>query len=35
MSEGGEEKPKRLNIYKTHTISYDDLCLKDENKNHD
>jgi hypothetical protein len=31
MSEGGE-KPKRLIIYKTHTISYDHLCLK-ENKN--
>ena len=33
MSEGGEQKPKRLIIYKTHTISYDHLCLKEENKN--
>jgi hypothetical protein len=29
----GEEKPKTLNIYKKHTISYDHLCLKEENKN--
>jgi hypothetical protein len=33
MSEGREQKPKRLIIYKTHTISYDHLCLKEENKN--
>ena len=32
MSEGGEQKPKTLNIYKKHTISYDHLCLKEENK---
>jgi hypothetical protein len=25
MSEGGEQKPKTLIIYKTHTISYDHL----------
>jgi hypothetical protein len=33
MSERGEQKTKRLIIYKTHTISYDHLCLKEENKN--
>ena len=32
MSEGGEQKPKRLIIYKTHTINYDHLCLKEESK---
>ena len=32
MSEGGEQKPKILIIYKTHTISYDLICLKEENK---
>jgi hypothetical protein len=32
MSEGGEQKPKTLSIYKKHTISYDHLYLKEENK---
>jgi hypothetical protein len=32
MPEGGEQKPKTLIIYKKHTISYDHLCLKGENK---
>jgi hypothetical protein len=32
MSERGEQKSKRLIIYKKHTISYDHLCLKEENK---
>jgi hypothetical protein len=32
MSEGGEQKPKALIIYKKHTISYDHLCLKEEKK---
>jgi len=33
MSEGAEQKPKKLIIHKTHTINYDHLCLKEENKN--
>jgi hypothetical protein len=32
MSERGEQKTKRLIIYKKQTISYDHLCLKEENK---
>ena len=32
MSEGGEQKTKRLIIYKTHTISYDHLFRKEEKK---
>ena len=32
MSLGGEQKPKTLITYKTHTTSYDHLCLKEENK---
>jgi hypothetical protein len=32
MSEGGKQKPKTLIIYKKHTISYDHLYLKEENK---
>jgi hypothetical protein len=32
MSEGGEQKTKRLIIYKTHTISYDHLWRKEEKK---
>jgi hypothetical protein len=32
MSEGGEQKPKRLIIYKTHTISYDHLSEGGEQK---
>jgi hypothetical protein len=31
MSEGGEQKPKTLIICKKHTISYDHICLKEEN----
>jgi hypothetical protein len=33
MSEGREQKPKALIIYKKHTISYDHICLKEENEN--
>jgi hypothetical protein len=33
MSEGGEQKLKTLIICKKHTISYNYLCLKKDNKN--